>query len=103
LFTFHNTLSPTELAEDGSFNQGFNWVSPSLRAALVMGGPIFVRKLTLINLNSQYARVRSAFDFPRKAISVLSNDKLWLFAGRLFKIIGLLHKGRNIEILTYKS
>jgi hypothetical protein len=76
---------------------------PNLRAKLVIGGPILVRKFMLINLNNQNARLRSAFDFPRKAISVLSNDKLWLFAGRLFKITGFLHKGRNIEILTYNS
>lgn len=76
---------------------------PNLNAKLVIGGPMLVRKLLLMILNNQYARVRSAFVFPRKAISVSSNDRFWLFAGRLFKIIGLDYKGRNYMELTYKS
>jgi hypothetical protein len=71
---------------------------PNLRAILVIGGPILVRKFILINLNNQNARLRSAFDFPRKAISVFSNDKLWLFAGRLVKIIDFYTK---VEILRH--
>jgi hypothetical protein len=35
---------------------------PILMAKLVTGGPIFTKKLTLIILNNQYARLRSVFD-----------------------------------------
>jgi hypothetical protein len=49
---------------------------PILTAKLVMGGPIFTKKLTLISLNNQYARLSALLDECRNAISVFSNERL---------------------------